>query len=122
MADTDKGFDAEGFYGALSATVRARDVNWKRVSQETGVSPTTLTRMAQGRKPDAASLAVLAAWSGLDIKNFVEMGDRAEKPEALAMAMTYFRADPNLDENARRALEAVITSAYKEFRRQSTQK
>ena len=52
-----KGFDSEGFYSALATTVAAKKVTWKQVSTDTGVSASTLTRMAQGRYPDAASLA-----------------------------------------------------------------
>ena len=56
-------FDFAAFYKALSATVSARDTNWKTVSEQTGVSQSTLSRMSKGRQPDAASLTALAAWS-----------------------------------------------------------
>ena len=58
-------FDFTAFYRALSATVVARDTNWKMVSEQTGVSQSTLSRMSKGRQPDAASLTALAAWSGI---------------------------------------------------------
>ena len=57
MAADDKGFDGDAFYRALETTVTARSTTWKQVAAETGVSASTLTRMAQGRRPDAASLA-----------------------------------------------------------------
>src|SRR2546425_294346 len=68
-----KGFDSEGFYSALAATVEAKSVSWKQVSTDTGVSASTLTRMAQGRHPDAASLAALSAWAGLNPADFVSI-------------------------------------------------
>ena len=46
MENCDKRFDAEGFYAAIAATVVARKVTWKQVGRETGISTTTLTRMA----------------------------------------------------------------------------
>lgn len=64
-------FDSEGFYAALERTVRIRNVTWKDVSDATGVSQTTLTRMGQGRKPDAASMAALSAWAGINPARFV---------------------------------------------------
>lgn len=115
MAQTDKGFDAEAFYKALAVTVAARGISWKKVAQDTGVSATTLTRMAQGRKPDAASFAVLAAWGGLDVKDFVNV-EAASAPESLAMATHFLRGDPHLNESQKSALEAMLTSAYRTMR------
>ena len=42
-------FDFAAFYKALSATMAARDLNWKAVSEQTGVSQSTLSRMSRGR-------------------------------------------------------------------------
>ena len=69
--ENNRGFDAEAFYKALKTTVELRPTTWKQVSAETGVSVTTLSRMSDGRQPDAGSLAALAAWAGLNISDFV---------------------------------------------------
>jgi transcriptional regulator with XRE-family HTH domain len=68
----NKGFDGEGYYKALCLIVDARKINWRQVSKETGVGASTLTRMSQGKGPDAGSLAALSAWSGLNPADFVE--------------------------------------------------
>lgn len=108
-----KGFDPEAFYNSLLATVKARSVTWKQVSTDTGVSPTTLTRMAQGRSPDAASLASLSAWAGLNPADYVTMTAKARRPEALAAIATILHSDPNLGADAARTLDAMIQAAYK---------
>lgn len=108
-----KGFDPQAFYQALSSTVGAREVSWKQVSTETGVSQTTLTRMAQGRQPDAASLAALSAWAGINPADFVAMANKAKRPEALAAISALLRSDPNLNLDAARALEVMLQAAYK---------
>ena len=41
-------FDAEAFYAALYAEKLARRLTWKTIANESGVSASTLTRMAQG--------------------------------------------------------------------------
>jgi transcriptional regulator with XRE-family HTH domain len=110
-------FDGEGFYRSLAATVAARKLTWKQVSAETGVSPTTLTRMAQGRKPDASSLAILTSWAGLTLQDFVRMANKPSRPETAAMATALFRADPALDEQAKRAMETVVLTAYEQFKK-----
>ena len=113
-----KKFDAQGFYEALSATVAARAVTWKQVGQVTGVSQSTLSRMASGRVPDAASVAALSAWAGLNASDFVA-APRGET-ESLAMVSKLFRNDPHLDEHSVQALEAIVRAAYDQFRNQRT--
>lgn len=117
-ATIDKSFDGEAFYAALAATVTARNMTWKQVSQQTGVSATTLTRMSQGRRPDAASLAGLSAWAGLNPAEFVSLGgdSRAAKPEPLAQISRLLRSDRRLRPDAARALEVMIRTAYGQLR------
>ena len=116
MAD-DKGFDGDSFYRALETTVSSRDKNWKDVATETGVSASTLTRMAQGRRPDAASLAALSAWAGLNPSDFVTAPYKASRPEAMAQISTLLRSDPNLDAQAAAAVEAIVKAAYERMKK-----
>lgn len=110
-------FDFSSFHRALVATAAARGVSWKTVSAETGVSQSTLSRMATGRQPDAASLTALAAWAGLNPVDFY--GARAMSAEPMAMVSTLLRSDPRLDEQGADALEAIIRTAYERFRRET---
>ena len=110
-------FDFKAFYRALSATVGARDISWKTVSEETGVSQSTLSRMSKGRQPDAASLTALSAWSGLNPVDFTAAPKKSAEP--VAMVSRLLRADPNLDEEGADALEAIITTAYERLKRPS---
>lgn len=108
-------FDFPSFYAALSATVQARDTTWKAVSEETGVSQTTLSRMSSGRQPDASSLTALSAWSGLNPVDFTSAQRREREP--IAMVSKLLRDDPNLDRDGADALESIINTAYDRFRR-----
>ena len=111
-------FDFDAFYKALSATVAARDISWKVVSEQTGVSQSTLSRMARGRQPDAASLTALSAWSGINPVDFTTAPKN--DPEAVAGVSRLLRADPNLDEDSADALEAIIMAAYERLKRPSS--
>lgn len=113
----DKGFDGNAFYRALGATVVARGLTWKQVASETGVSASTLTRMAQGSKPDAASLAALGAWAGLNPAAFVNASYTALRPEPMAQISMLLRNDPNLDEQSADAVEAIVRAAYERMRK-----
>ncbi len=113
----DKGFDGDAFYRALETTVEARSKNWKQVAAETGISASTLTRMAQGRMSDAASLAALSAWAGLNPSDFVRAPYKASGPEPMAQISTLLRSDPNLDAQSADAVEAIVRAAYERLRK-----
>lgn len=112
-----KGFDGDGFYRALESTVSMRSRSWKEVAAETGVSASTLTRMAQGRRPDAASLAALSAWAGLNPSDFVRAQYQRPRAESMTQISTLLRTDPNLDSDAATAMEAIVRAAYQSLRK-----
>ncbi len=106
-------FDADAFYGALDRTVRLRKSTWKDVSKATGVSQTTLTRMGQGRKPDAASMAALSAWAGINPASYVaKQFPRPAAGQTLEQVALLFRQDAALSPTARQKLETIVESAY----------
>ena len=117
MSNENKGFDGEAFYRALQSTVVRRSRNWKQVAEETGVSASTLARMAQGRRPDAASLAALSAWAGLNPSDFVDAPYKVAQPEPMAQISSLLRSDPHLDSDAADAVETIVRAAYERLRK-----
>ena len=47
---------------AVTFVARHRKISMRDVAAETGLSPSSLTRLAQGQKPDADGLVTLLAW------------------------------------------------------------
>lgn len=121
MTTETKGFNGDAFYRALENTVTARSKTWKQVSQDTGVSASTLARMAQGRRPDAASLAALSAWAGLNPSDFVTASYKSTQAEPMAQISTLLRTDPSLDAEAAEAVEAIVRAAYERLRKTDSQ-
>lgn len=109
-------FDSGAFYEALDGTRRSRSLTWKQVAAESGVSASTLTRMAQGRRPDVDGLAALASWSGLRADDFVRSQVERAAPEPLALISTYLRSDKNLTAEAATALDEVVKATYDRLR------
>ena len=109
-------FDAAGFYGAIDSVRQARDLNWKQVAEKSGVSASTLTRMAQGKRPDVDGLAALAAWSGVEVDAYVRSRQAKPKPEPLAQISTYLRSDKNLSPEAATALDELVKATYERLR------
>jgi len=101
------------------SVVQARSVTWRQVARETGIHPSTLTRMGQGRQPDAPSLAVLSAWAGLNPADFVGERTRETKSDLLLVISRALKSDPGLSPEAAQALEDIMRIAYERFSRQS---
>ncbi len=111
-------FDNSAFFSALDAHRSAKNLTWKQVAENSGVSASTLTRIAQGKRPDVDSLAALVSWSGLNADDYVRDGSHSnQKPETLAVISTYLRADPNLSAEGAVALEEVIKATYARIRK-----
>ena len=112
-------FDAEGFFSALDSVRITRKLTWKEVAGESGVSASTLTRMAQGRRPDVDSLAALTDWAELDANRFLlpkSKQNRGNSKEALEQVTALFRADPNLSKQAATAIETTLKVLYGQLR------
>ena len=106
----DKRFNAAAFYNALSSVFEARKIPWTHVSRETGVTTSTLSQMKVGRRPDAASLAALSAWAGLNPAHFVRRLQRGT-PDLVGSISDILRIDQTLQPKAASALETIIRLA-----------
>jgi transcriptional regulator with XRE-family HTH domain len=110
-------YDASGFYAALDAQRIAKGMNWKEVAAAAGVSASTLTRMAQGKRPDVDSLAALATWSGVSVDDYFTPNRKPQRVSALATITAHLRADPNLTPESASAIEDIVKAAYERLRK-----
>lgn len=106
-------FDLGAFHSALDGQRIAKGLTWKEVAEQSGVSASTLTRIAKGRRPDVDGLALLLVWLGVDFYQFVP---EASVAEPLAQVSANLRADRNLSSDSARALDAIIKVAYEQFK------
>lgn len=109
-------FDGERFIAALDSTRQARRLTWRKVADEAGVSASTLTRMSQGKRPDVDSLGALSRWAGLSADEFFAETAPTREPEPLAQVTAYLRADPQLSDRGKNAMEAILHAAYEQLR------
>jgi len=112
-----RGFNVSAFFEVVAEVVAARNTNWKLLAKEIGVSPSTLSRRGRGRCPDAATLAALSAWAGLNPADFVVASKRRTATNPLAAISGVLRSDPDLAPNAVQALETIIRAAYASLER-----
>jgi transcriptional regulator with XRE-family HTH domain len=106
-------FDVAAFYAALDAERESRKKTWKQVAREAQISASTLTRMAQGKRPDVDSLAALVSWSGLRSDDYMVRQEGApDAPDTITQVVGYLRADANLSPEAAAAIEQVLRATY----------
>ena len=111
-------FKGRAFYSALDSARSARNLNWKQVAEQSGVSASTLTRMAQGKRPDVDSLAALVQWSGLSADSFVgDLGRFPHATEPLGHITSLLHADTSLSDDGRDTMIDMITAAYSRLTR-----
>lgn len=109
-------FDTAGFYSALDVARERRSLSWRQFAREAGVSPSTLTRVGQGRRPDADSLVRLCSFAGLDPLSFTTQPARTASTTNLPQIMALLRSDPGLDEDDADMLSSMVNAAYKRMK------
>ena len=120
MSGEQGAFDGGAFFAALDAARMARRLNWKVVADQAGVSASTLTRMAQGKRPDIDTFSALCRWAGVSADDYIRpvAGARGEETsDALARISTYLRSDANLGDEAAVALDQMVKAAYVSLRK-----
>lgn len=118
MNDRTSRFDVDALHAAMDSQRRSRDLTWKEVAAESGVSASTLTRLSQGRQPDVNSLAALTAWLGISADHFMRAGQVAQFGTAspLAQISSIIHRDPRLSPEGSAALEELIRATYTRLR------
>ncbi|MER6591386.1 helix-turn-helix domain-containing protein [Micromonospora purpureochromogenes] len=49
-------------YAALDAARKSKNLSWRQLAAEVGCSPSTMTRLANGYRPDADAFMTLTQW------------------------------------------------------------
>ena len=113
--------DVRALYAALDHARRSKHMSWRAVAGEAGVSPSTLTRLGQLKRPDVDSFGALVHWLGIDAGKFLrELPGKAstaeEDSEPIAMISTFLRARRDLSPESAEALEDIVRAAYNSLR------
>lgn len=70
--------DVEALYTAIDRRRRTRRMHFRDVAREAGISPSGLTRLGLGRRPDADNLVRLLGWLGTtDLRPFIRQENRS---------------------------------------------
>lgn len=114
-------FDKTRFYDALDRQRRESGMSWRQLAGELTLSPSTFTRLAQGRRPDVDTFVKLLAWMNRPASDFVQdaaaevaaAGPPQDTVRAIAESL---RRDPDLNTQSAEALEDIVRVAYHRLR------
>ncbi|MFF5537296.1 helix-turn-helix domain-containing protein [Streptomyces cinerochromogenes] len=113
--------NVSALYAALDAARTKKELSWRQLAAEVGVSPSTMTRMANGNRPDVDAFLALVQWLGIPAETFMtdpeggQQEGRAEEPELMAQLAPLLRARSDLGADDVTYLEEVIGAAMRRF-------
>ncbi|GAB4085936.1 hypothetical protein GCM10028784_25660 [Myceligenerans cantabricum] len=100
-------------YSALDAARQERQMSWRALAGEIGVSPSLLSRLGNGLKPDTDGFATIIAWLRLPAEQFFkrdgnDIVNDAREPDLMAQLAPLLRARKDLSETDINYLQQVI--------------
>ena len=106
--------DVPTLYAVMNQTRLNQGLSWRGLAKRLGITPSTFTRMAQGRRPDSDTFAVLVAWLGMPAGDFLKHRDAVSAdPDPIGMISLYLRSARNVHPEDAKALEEIIGAAYR---------
>jgi transcriptional regulator with XRE-family HTH domain len=113
--------DVVALHAALDAAREGRKLSWRQLAGEIGVSPSTMSRLANGLKPDVNAFAAMVRWLQLPAERFMVDADRGEQaqqsqPDLVAELAPLLRARKDLTKEDVEHLEQIIGSAVRRFK------
>jgi transcriptional regulator with XRE-family HTH domain len=117
--------DVIALHAALDAARESRNLSWRQLAREIEVSPSTMSRLANGLKPDVNAFVAMVRWLNLPAERFMvepNEGHRAprDQPDLVAELAPLLRARKDLTKEDVEHLEQIIGSAVRRFKADRT--
>jgi transcriptional regulator with XRE-family HTH domain len=109
--------DVAALYVTLDSERQQRKLSWRQVAHDAGVGASTLSRMAQGHRPDVDSFVALVQWLGIPAEQFMRSSDEDGRERTATMpaqaVASLLRADRNLDPESAAAIDDILQAAMR---------
>jgi transcriptional regulator with XRE-family HTH domain len=115
-------FDERRFFEAVEQQRRGSGASWRQIAGQLSLSPSTFSRLAQGRRPDVDTFVKLLAWMHRPASDFMDddltatAAAQAAVPDTVGAIAESLRADPTLDAQSAEAMEDIVRVAYHRLR------
>jgi transcriptional regulator with XRE-family HTH domain len=104
-------------YGDLNAARESRQYSWRQLAKEIGVSPSLLSRLGNGLRPDADGFATLVRWLGMPAENYMASPKKApQQPDLAVEVAPLLRASNDLSDADVTYLQEVIQATVRRAR------
>ena len=70
-----KRFDSKALYAELDAERERRNLSWREVASEIGVSVSTIARTQKGSRMEVDGMLAMVAWLNLPVETFVRKSE-----------------------------------------------
>jgi transcriptional regulator with XRE-family HTH domain len=112
--------DVDRLFGVLEDRVTSEGVSWRAAAAQIGVSPSLLSRLRNGMRPDLDAYLRIVRWLGLSADDFL-IGDRPsderQEPELGTEISALLRARKDLTDEDKDMLESIFRSSLQHVRR-----
>ena len=117
-------FDDTTFFESLERRRQTEGLSWRQLGRQLGLSPSTFSRLARGRRPDIETFIKLLAWLDVPAATFMRGGSEAAPQgtgqNTLAVIADALQSDPSIPRDAAGALEQLLRVAYERVRTTSS--
>lgn len=115
MASTS--IDVASLYAALDAARTRKGLSWRQLAGLLDLSPSTLSRLANGHTPDTAAFASMVTWLNIPAEQFIKAEGAVDRdePDLVATLAPLLRARKDLKPEDVKHLEQLISSAVRRF-------
>ena len=112
--------NVKALHAALDAAREQKELSWRQLAKEIGVSASTISRMANGLKPDVTAFAAMTTWLRMPAEDFyIGTEGSSEEPDLVAQLVPLLRARKDLNASDVAYLEEVLGAAARRFRAES---
>ena len=107
--------DARSLLGSLDQARQSKEMSWRQLAADAGVTPSLLSRLRNGYKPDADGFMTLVHWLGMPAERFLVDADvgQAKEPELTSELVPLLRASKDLDEADIEMLQEVVQATLR---------
>lgn len=112
--------DVVSLYAALDAARAAKSLSWRQLAGALDLSPSTLSRLANGFTPDTAAFTSMVTWLNIPAESFIKSAGteddlEREEPDLVAVLAPLLRARGDLKPEDIEHLEQLIGSTVRRF-------
>jgi len=111
--------DVDGLFAVLEAKANSDGLSMRQAAALIGVSPSLLSRLRNGQRPDLDAFANIVRWLGVSADNFL-ISDEAHKAESVELnteVSALLRARTDLSAEDKSYLEEIFRASLQHVRK-----